>query len=585
MKYIIGISAYYHDSAASLITDSGEIICAVQEERFSRVKHDSSFPKQSVKFFLSEFNLDSKDIEAIIFYEKPFLKFERLLETYINFFPKGFLQFLKSMPIWVTQKLFQERDIRKNLNEINDNFKYKKIFFSDHHLSHAASAFFPSKFNKSAILTADGVGEWCTTTISIGNENNIKTVKEIHFPHSLGLLYSAFTFYCGFKVNDGEYKLMGLAPYGKPIYEKIIKDKIVNIKEDGSFLLNLDYFEYATGFKMIGKKFENLFKMPARKKNKKIDNFYMDIAASIQKVTEDIIIKMSEMIKKNYNVDNLCLAGGVALNCVCNGILQKRGIFKNIWVQPAAGDAGGSLGAALSYIYIEKKRVRKFNNLSIDSMKGSLLGPQIKSDEIEKNLVRLGAKFLRVERIELNKIVAKKISEGKLFGWFQDRMEFGPRALGNRSIIADPRDPTMKKKLNMSIKFREGFRPFAPAILEEKVFDWFDFNTKSPYMQFVAKVKRNKQSIPAVTHVDNSARLQTVSKETNPKFYHLIEEFYKITKVPILINTSFNINNEPIVNSIEDAYKCFLTTELDFLVCGEYLIDKKDQFSNLIKNV
>ena len=582
MKYIIGISAYYHDSAAALITDSGEIVCAVQEERFTRIKHDSSFPKQSIKFFLSEFNLNSKDIEAIIFYEKPFLKFERLLETYINFFPRGFFQFLKSMPIWVTQKLFQEREIKKNLNEINVDFKDKKIFFSDHHLSHAASAYFPSKFNKSAILTADGVGEWCTTTISIGNKNNIEIVKEIHFPHSIGLLYSAFTFYCGFKVNDGEYKLMGLAPYGKPIYEKIIKDEIVNIKDDGSFLLNLDYFEYATGFKMISKKFEKLFQKPARGKNIKIDEFYMNIAASIQKVTEDIVIKMCEMIKKNYNVDNLCLAGGVALNCVCNGILQKRGIFKNIWVQPAAGDAGGSLGAALSYVYLEKRRERNVNNLITDSMSGSLLGPQIKSDEIEKNLVRLGAKFLKVERTKLNKIVAKKISEGKLFGWFQDKMEFGPRALGNRSIIADPRDPAMKKKLNMSIKFREGFRPFAPSVLEEKASDWFDFNAKSPYMQFVAKVKTNKQSIPAVTHVDSSARLQTVNKETNPKFYQLIEEFYKITKVPILINTSFNINNEPIVNSIEDAYKCFLTTELDYLVCGEYLIDKKEQFSNLI---
>ena len=585
MKSILGISAFYHDSAASILID-GEIIAAAQEERFTRKKHDPSYPNNAVEFVLDHAKLKLHQIDQIVFFEKPFLKFERLLETYVAFAPKGFTSFSKAMPLWIKEKLFQKNLLFNKLKEHDKNYKSdENIFFSDHHLSHAASAFFPSPFEEAVVLTADGVGEWATTTVAVGKGNKLDIKKEIHFPHSLGLLYSAFTYYTGFKVNSGEYKLMGLAPYGNPNYEDKIRE-LIDIKEDGTFRLNQKYFNYATGLTMTNDHFHNLFgQKPRDPKNEKLTQFHMDIAASIQKVTEDIIIKMSEMIKKNYNVDNLCLAGGVALNCVCNGILQKRGIFKNIWVQPAAGDAGGSLGAALSYIYIEKKRVRKFNNLSIDSMKGSLLGPQIKSDEIEKNLVRLGAKFLRVERIELNKIVAKKISEGKLFGWFQDRMEFGPRALGNRSIIADPRDPTMKKKLNMSIKFREGFRPFAPAILEEKVFDWFDFNTKSPYMQFVAKVKRNKQSIPAVTHVDNSARLQTVSKETNPKFYHLIEEFYKITKVPILINTSFNINNEPIVNSIEDAYKCFLTTELDFLVCGEYLIDKKDQFSNLIKNV
>ncbi len=582
MKYVIGISAYYHDSSACLVNENGEILSAVQEERFSRIKHDNSFPIETIKFFLSNFNISPQNIEAIVFYEKPFLKFERLLETYVNFFPKGFFQFLKSIPIWAAQKLFQENEIKKNLLKLNNNFKHTEIFFSDHHLSHAASAFFPTKFNKAAILTADGVGEWRTTTIGIGENNNIKILKEINFPHSIGLLYSAFTYYCGFKVNDGEYKLMGLAPYGKPIYEKIIKENVINIKEDGSFWLNSYYFEYPTGFKMINKNFENLFSKPARKKDEKIDTFYMDIAASIQKITEEILLKISRMIKINYDIENICLAGGVALNCVCNGILKKNNIFKNIWIQPAAGDAGGSLGAALSYIYMQKKRPRNINILESDSMKGSLLGPEIKSEDAEKKLIELGANFSKLDTDSLNKFTAMKLSEGKLFGWFQGKMEFGPRALGNRSILADPRNQNMKKKLNMSIKFREDFRPFAPAVLEEKVSEWFDFNSTSPYMQFVANVRKDKNenqiTIPAVTHVDNSARLQTVNKDINPRFYNLINEFYQITNVPILINTSFNINNEPIVNTIEDAYQCFLTTELDYLVCGNLLIDKNNQF-------
>ena len=597
MNKILGISSFYHDSAATLIID-GEIIAAAQEERFTRKKHDDSFPANAINYILSHSNLKMSDIDKIVFYEKPFLKFERLLETYVAFAPRGFKSFSKAMPIWLKEKLFQKQLLLENLRKLGDkNLTEKKLFFSEHHLSHAASAFFPSPFDEAIILTADGVGEWATTTVAIGKGSNLKIEKEIHFPHSLGLLYSAFTYYVGFKVNSGEYKLMGLAPYGKPIYKDLIVDNLIHIKEDGSFRLNQDYFNYATGLTMTNNNFDKLFGQKVRKNEKdKITQFHMDIASSIQKVTEDIMIKLVRNLSEVYKIPNLCLAGGVALNCVANGKILKEKIFQNIWIQPAAGDAGGSLGACLAYWHLELNKDRKIEKE--DSMKGSYLGPEYSQEEIVQVLKKLGANFEVYEDDELSLITAKSLSEGDAIGWFQGRMEFGPRALGGRSILGDPRSESMQKNLNLKVKYRESFRPFAPSVIYEELKDWFNIDCKSPYMLFVAEIIDNKQKklskeqeglfgidklnvkrseIPAVTHVDYSARVQTVHKQTNPKFYNLLSKFKELTGCPVIVNTSFNVRGEPIVNTPKDAFNCFMGTELDKLVIGNCILEKKNQ--------
>jgi len=600
---ILGISAFYHDSAATLVAD-GNILAAAQEERFTRIKHDAQYPYNAVKYVLEEANLKLSEIDHIVFFEKPFLKFERLLETYLAFAPLGFKSFSLSMPIWLREKLFQKQFLFEKLKVHDENFKdINKINFSEHHYSHAASAFFPSPFKEAIVLTLDGVGEWATSTVAIGKENELEIVKEMHFPHSLGLLYSAFTYYTGFKVNSGEYKVMGLAPYGKPKYKDIIIEKLMDLKEDGSFRLDMSYFNYATGLTMTNKKFSNLFGHPVRDSQKDLlTQFHMDIAASIQAATEEIILRITSSLAKEYKIENLCLAGGVALNCVANGKILKKNIFKEIWMQPAAGDAGGSLGAALAFWYKElgNKRI-----VHADQMKGSYLGPSFSNDHIKNELNLLNANFTYLSEEELIKEVANKISKEKTVGWFQGRMEFGPRALGCRSIIADPRSEKMQKVLNLKIKFRESFRPFAPSIIAEDVSKWFDLSCASPYMLLVGDIKKEFQiqmkesdndlfgidklniirsSIPAVTHVDYSARIQTVHKETNKKYYNLINEFKKITGFPILVNTSFNVRGEPIVCSIKDAFNCFMGTNLDILVCENFVLYKDDQDQNLLKD-
>ena len=603
MTSVLGISAFYHDSAACILKN-GKIIAAAQEERFTRKKHDSSYPFYAIEFVLKNSNLKLSDVDHIVFFEKPFLKFERLLETYVAFAPKGFLSFAKAMPLWIKEKLFQKNMLFNKLKTHDDNYKSdKNIFFSDHHLSHAASAFFPSPYDEAIVLTADGVGEWATTTVAIGKGNNLEIKKEIHFPHSLGLLYSAFTYYTGFKVNSGEYKLMGLAPYGKPIYVEKIK-KLIDIKDDGTFRLNQKYFNYATGLTMTNKKFDNLFgQKPRDSKNENISQFHMDIGASIQNVTEEIMLKLVKAIKNEYNINNLCLAGGVALNCVANGKIIQEKIFDNIWVQPAAGDAGGSLGAALALWHIENKNDRTVN-LS-DSMRGGYLGNEFSEEEIEKELKFLGANFETLEYKDIINKTSELLSKENAIGWFQGRMEFGPRALGARSILADPRSDKMQKNLNLKVKYRESFRPFAPSILREYLSEWFDLNIDSPYMLFVANINSNKKiemskeqkklfginklnikrsEIPAVTHVDYSARIQTVSKENNKPFYDLIYSFNEKTGCPLLINTSFNVRGEPIVNTPTDAFNCFMGTELDYLVIGNCILNKKKQNPNLKKD-
>jgi carbamoyltransferase len=596
VSVILGISAFYHDSAASIIKD-GKIIAAAQEERFTRKKHDPSYPHNSIEFVLKYANLKLSEVDQIVFFEKPFLKFERLLETYVAFAPKGFFSFAKAMPLWIKEKLFQKNLLFNKLKNHDQNYKSdKNIFFSDHHLSHAASAYFPSPFEEAVILTADGVGEWATTTVAVGKKNNLEIKKEIHFPHSLGLLYSAFTYYTGFKVNSGEYKLMGLAPYGNPIYEDKIK-KLIDIKEDGTFRLDQSYFNYATGLTMTSKKFNNLFgKKPRDPKNEKISQFHMDIASSIQKVTEEIMISLAKSIRKEYDIKNLCLAGGVALNCVANGKILQEKIFDNIWIQPAAGDAGGSLGAALALWHIEhgNKRFVNFN----DGMRGSYLGTEFNQDEIEKQLNNVGANFEVYEYKELINKTVEFLSHEKAIGWFQGRMEFGPRALGNRSILGDPRSDKMQKNLNLKVKFRESFRPFAPSILREDLSDWFEMDVDSPYMLLVSNINKSKKiemtndqkklfgidklnikrsEIPAVTHVDYSARIQTVSKNTNERYYDLISKFKEKTDCPVIVNTSFNVRGEPIVNTPIDAFNCFMGTDLDYLVIGNCILDKKKQ--------
>ena len=603
MRYILGISCFYHDSAASIIKD-GKIIACAQEERFTRIKHDSSFPFHSIKFCLDYCKVNLSDLDDIIFYEKPLIKFERLLETYISFFPKGLKSFILSFPVWIKEKLFQKKIIFLNLKKIDKKVKINQIKFCEHHLSHAASAFFPSPFKEAIVLTADGVGEWATTTVAIGKENNLRVVKEINFPHSLGLLYSAFTYYTGFKVNSGEYKLMGLAPYGNPIYEEKIIKNLIDIKDDGSFNLDQSFFNYATGTTMTNKKFHNLFgEKPRNPKIDRLTQFHMDIAASIQKVTEDVMLKITTSLKKEFDIGNLCLAGGVALNCVANGILQKKNIFNNIWVQPAAGDAGGSLGAALALWHIGLQKQRKVNTK--DSMCGSYLGPEYNQDEIEKFLKDAGAIFKVLDEDELIQQTVNDISNKMAIGWFQGRMEFGPRALGGRSILGDPRSSEMQKNLNLKVKYRESFRPFAPSVLEEHASEWFDLNTVSPYMLIVAKINSNKKinmtkkeeklfgieklnvkrsEIPAITHVDYTSRIQTVQKNTNPKYYKLLKAFYEKTGCPILVNTSFNVRGEPIVNSPLDAFNCFMGTELDRLIIGNCYLDKNEQNQLLKKD-
>ena len=603
MVSILGISAFYHDSAAAILVD-GKILAAAQEERFTRKKHDSSYPFNAVEYVLKFSKLKLSEIDYIVFYEKPFLKFERLLETYVAFAPRGFKQFTKSMPAWLREKLFQKNLLLKLLKEHDKNFNdEKKIYFSEHHLSHAASAFFPSPFKDAIVLTADGVGEWATTTVAVGNESDLSIKKEIHFPHSLGLLYSAFTFYCGFKVNSGEYKLMGLAPYGEPKYANLIKDKLIHIKSDGSFKLSQDYFDYATGLKMTNEKFHKLFgQNPRDSKKEKLTQFHMDVASSIQNVTEEVMVSMAVSLKKEFNIKNLCLAGGVALNCVANGKILEKKIFDNIWVQPAAGDAGGSLGAALALWHLELKKKRAEYK---DDMQGSYLGPSYSDDEIEQELKNLNAKFQILNEKEIIEKTSESLKNGDAVGWFQGRMEFGPRALGGRSILGDPRSPTMQKNLNLKVKYRESFRPFAPSVLREDVDKWFNMNVDSPYMLLVAEILKDKKitmseeekklfgieklnikrsDIPAVTHVDYSARIQTVHKDTNPKYYSLIKKFKEKTNCSVLINTSFNVRGEPIVNTPKDAFNCFMGTELDKLVIGNFFLDKKDQDSNLKKD-
>ena len=598
MTKILGISAFYHDSAAALIED-GIIIAAAQEERFSRKKHDDRFPTNAIQFLLKNSKCSLNDIDKIVFYEKPFLKFERLLETYIGFSPKGFKQFSKAIPIWLKEKLFQKNEIIRYLKEIDITFTpEEKILFSEHHFSHAASAYYPSPFNNAIILTADGVGEWATTTVAIGKGNKIEMKKEIEFPHSLGLLYSAFTYYTGFKVNGGEYKLMGLAPYGEPKFFQIIMDNLIDIKEDGSFRLNQKYFDYATGLTMTNNKFDKLFGNLRRNPDEeKIAQFHMDVAASIQKVTEFVMLKIVKSLHNEYKIENLCLAGGVALNCVANGKILKEKIFKNIWIQPAAGDAGGSLGAALGYWFNELKKERPNNNK--DQMKCSYLGPEYSSLEIKDILEDIGANFETLSKDEVLDFTTNNLIEGKAIGRFQGKMEFGPRALGGRSIIGDPRSPEMQKKLNLKVKFRESFRPFAPAVLLEDLREWFDLESESPYMLLVGKVNKSKliqqttdqksakglekldiirSEIPAVTHVDDTARIQTVTAE-NGIYFDLLKKFKDKTGCPIIVNTSFNIRGEPPVNTPIDAYKCFMTTDLDVLVIGNCILEKNKQIN------
>lgn len=573
--YILGISAFYHDSAAALIKD-GVVVAACEEERLSRKKHDNSFPKQSVLYCLKEAGIDLKDVTHIAFYEKPFIKFERLLLTYFSEAPKGFPSFVKALPVWLKEKLFLKTTLISELKKLTSHLSKKEIedrlLFSEHHLSHAASAFYPSPFENAAIITLDGVGEYTTSSIAFGDNSKIKILEEVKFPHSLGLLYSAFTYYCGFKVNDGEYKLMGLAPYGKPRFTSLIKENLIDVKEDGSFHLDLSYFNYMTGLTMTNRKFENLFGHPPRKSESELTDFYKDIAASIQVVTEEIILKIAKHTKELTGCENLCLAGGVALNCVANGKLLEENIFQKIWIQPAAGDSGGALGCALD-AYFRQAQMQRIAP-SGDQMHGALLGPHFDSKAIETSLKGLNASYEYITEADLFDKVAEYLNQGLVIGWHQGRMEFGPRALGNRSILGDPRDPKMQSLINQKIKFRESFRPFAPAVLKEDVTNYFKINAESPYMLLVSQAMENA-GLPAITHVDGSARIQTVDQKMNPRFYKLIEAFKKRTGCSVLINTSFNVRGEPIVCTPEDSYKCFLKTNMDVLVIDQFVLKKE----------
>jgi len=594
---ILGISAFYHDSAAALIVD-GDIIAAAQEERFSRKKHDAGYPRQAIDYVLGEAALSLGDVDHVAFYDKPFLKFERLLETYVALAPRGFRSFRMAMPIWLREKLFQKDMLTKELRRHDGGFKgHDRLLFAEHHFSHAASAFYPSPFEEAVVLTLDGVGEWATTTVAIGRGNKIDIDKEIHFPHSIGLLYSAFTYYLGFKVNSGEYKVMGLAPYGTPRYKDLILETLVDLKPDGSYSLNMDYFNYATGLTMTNDRFAALFGEPVRApETDRLTPFHMDVAASVQAVTEEITLRMTRALAAEYGIPNLCLAGGVALNCVANGKILRDGAFENIWVQPAAGDAGGAVGAALAAWHNELGHERRVS--ATDAMQGGYLGPTFEQPEIERRLTECGAVFDTVSDQDMIARTAAALADGKAVGWFQGRMEFGPRALGARSILGDPRSESMQKMLNLKIKYRESFRPFAPSVLREDVADWFELECDSPYMLLVADVKEchrhgmseteqalfgidklnvKRSTIPATTHVDYSARIQTVHQETNPRYHALIAAFKALTGCPVIVNTSFNVRGEPIVCDPEDAFRCFMGTEMDMLVCGNAMLDKASQ--------
>ncbi len=603
MSVILGISAFYHDSAAALIVD-GKIIAAAQEERFTRSKHDSSYPINAINYCLIEAGLLLEQVDYIAFYDKPFLKFERLLETYVAFAPKGLQSFRTAMPVWLREKLFLKDMLIKEIKKVDKNFDDNKLMFGEHHFSHAASAFYASPFEEAVVLTLDGVGEWATTTVAIGKGHELNIVKEIHFPHSLGLLYSAFTYYTGFRVNSGEYKVMGLAPYGEPKYKDLILDKLIDLKEDGSFRLDQSYFNYATGLTMVNQKFVDLFGEPVRESDTdKLTQFHMDIAASVQAVTEEIVLTMTRSLAQEYNIPNLCMAGGVALNCVANGKILRDKSFKDIWIQPASGDAGGALGGALAVWHKELNNPRVVN--PNDAMQGSYLGPSYEQDSIEAELTKCGARFESVSEDEMIEQTAEALADSKAVGWFQDRMEFGPRSLGGRSILGDPRSEKMQKTLNLKVKYRESFRPFAPSVLREDVSEWFEADYDSPYMLLVDDVKKDKRiemtkeeeslfgidklnikrsSIPAVTHVDYSARIQTVHKETNPKYHALIIKFKEKTGCSVVVNTSFNVRGEPIVCIPEDAFKCFMGTELDMLVVGNCVLRKEHQDKSLTED-
>lgn len=595
---VLGISALYHDSAAALIRD-GDIIAAAQEERFTRKKHDSNFPVNAITYCLDQAGIQLNDIDNVVFYDKPFLKFERLLETYVAFAPKGFKSFQKAIPVWIKEKLFQKDLLRKELQKFDNQFDWQnKLLFSEHHMSHAASAYYPSPFENAVVLTMDGVGEWTTTSVAMGNGSKLEIIKELHFPHSLGLLYSAFTYYTGFRVNSGEYKVMGLAPYGEPKYAQTIIDHLMDLKEDGTFRLDQSYFDYCTGLRMTNDKFAALFGGPARNPEEQLTQKHMDLAASIQAVTEEVMLRMTRSLAKETGAKNLCLAGGVALNCVANGKVLRDGAFEHIWVQPAAGDAGGALGAALAGYYQFNDNSRSVDPEIMDAMQGSYLGPSFDQHEIEKRLNEAGAIFTVLDETDVIEKTAAALANEKAVGWFQGRMEFGPRALGGRSILGDPRSPTMQKNLNLKVKYRESFRPFAPSVLADDVSDWFDHQTISPYMLMVADVAEDKRrkmtaaedalfgidklnivrsEIPAVTHVDYSARIQTVHVETNPKYHALITAFKEKTGCPVVVNTSFNVRGEPIVNSPEDAFRCLMGTDIDLLVIGNCMVWKEDQ--------
>jgi carbamoyltransferase len=593
---ILGISALYHDSAAALV-DDGDIVAAAQEERFSRKKHDSGFPTHAVEYCLREAGVGLAEIDYVVFYDKPFLKFERLLETYLAFAPRGFKSFRMAVPIWLQEKLFLKSLLREELSKWAPEFDWEhRLLFSEHHLSHAASAFFPSPYEEAVVLTMDGVGEWTTTSLAVGRGNELKIHKEIHFPHSLGLLYSAFTYYTGFKVNSGEYKVMGLAPYGEPRFVKQIYDHLIDVKDDGSFRLDMRYFDYCTGLRMTNRRFDDLFGGPPRKAEDTLTQREMDLAASIQRVTEDVVRKLVGSIVAETGIRNVCLAGGVALNCVANGKVLRDGIARGLWIQPAAGDAGGALGAALIGYHLYKGGARQINPR--DTMKGAFLGPSFAQGDIEERLKAAGANFEVLDETALIDVCARALADEKALGWFQGRMEFGPRALGGRSILGDPRSPSMQSVLNLKVKYRESFRPFAPSVLREHVADWFELDGDSPYMLLVADVVAGRRKsmtdaeqklfgiaklnvprsdIPAVTHVDYSARIQTVHAETNPRYHALISRFNELTSCPVVVNTSFNVRGEPIVGSPEDAFRCFMGTEIELLAVGNCLLRKENQ--------